>query len=223
MRIEDIQKNVQSILSTLPEHVTLEAAAKTRTAEEAQAAVDAGISVLGYNYVQEAEKNKNQLNVPVQWHLIGHLQKNKVNKAVRIFDLIETIDSLELAEQVNTACEKVGKIMPIFIEVNSGRETRKAGIAPNAVEPLAVQIADLPCLKLQGLMTMGPWVDNPEELRPYFSETRTLFEHLIKLNIINTELKHVSMGMSNSYKVAIEEGATIVRLGSILFGPRNPK
>lgn len=223
MSIEDIQKKVQSVLSTLPEHVKLVAAAKTRSAKEALAAIDAGVSILGYNYVQEAEKIKRQLNVDVRWHLIGHLQKNKVNKAVRLFDLIETVDSLELAEQINAACEKLDKIMPVFIEVNSGRESRKAGVEPDAVESLAVQIAKLPYLELQGLMTMGPWVDDPEQLRPFFSETRALFDHLIRLEIPQTDLRHVSMGMSESYKVAIEEGATIVRLGSILFGPRTPK
>jgi len=218
-----IVENVRNIIASLPAHVTLEAAAKTRSAEEAAAAIKGGVRVLGYNYVQEAESIKAQIDADVSWHLIGHLQKNKVKKAVRIFDMIETVDSAELAMLVDEHCRRLGKTMDVLIEVNSGRERQKAGVLPEEVESLIRRIRACESIHVKGLMTIGPWGDEPEELRPFFRETHQLFQHIRSLNISNVDMTVLSMGMSDSYRVAIEEGATIVRLGTVLFGARAPR
>jgi PLP dependent protein len=220
MKLTDITKNVKDIAAGLPIDVIVEAAAKTRSAEEAEAAIKGGIQILGYNYVQEAEKIKAHIDADVAWHLIGHLQKNKAKKAVQIFDMIETIDSVELAEIVDKLCGQMNKNMDVLIEVNSGRETRKAGVEPDAVESLLQHINSLSNIRVKGLMTMGPWVDDPELLRPFFKQTHELFNHIASLDIPNIEMRFLSMGMSGSYRVAIEEGANIVRLGTVLFGGR---
>jgi PLP dependent protein len=217
---EQLADHVRKILASLPSNVTLEAAAKTRTAEEVQAVIEAGIAVVGYNYIQEAEQIKAQIHADVRWHLIGHLQKNKVNKAVALFNMIETIDSFSLAELVNRRCGQIGKIMPLLIEVNSGREADKTGVLSEDVIPLVTRIAELPHLSVQGLMTMGPLLDEPQQLRPYFRLCREIYEEIKTLNLPNVEITVLSMGMSDSYLVAIEEGATLVRLGTLLFGPR---
>ena len=220
MELKDITRNVQRLSATLPENVLLEAAAKTRSAEEAMAVIKGGVRILGYNYVQEAEVIKAQIDADASWHLIGHLQKNKAKKAVQIFDMIETIDSVELAEIVDKQCGLIGKRMDVLIEVNSGRETRKAGVEPEKVESIIRNMSSLQNIRIKGLMTMGPWLDNPEGLRPYFKLTCELFEHISSLRIANIDIQYLSMGMSGSYQIAIEEGANIVRLGTVLFGPR---
>ncbi len=159
----------------------------------------------------------------VQWHMIGHLQRNKVKKAVAIFDMIETIDSWRLAESVDQYCADEGKIMPVLIEINSGKESNKTGVLPENVEELVRKVSKLPHLRLQGLMTMGPRFGNPEDARPYFKETKAAFDRLKKTEIANVEIRYLSMGMSNSYQIAIEEGANIVRIGTKLFGERDFK
>ncbi len=215
-----ITDNVQAILSSLPKHVQLEAAAKTRSLEEVREAIDAGITILGYNYVQEAEIIFRGIGKKVSWHLIGHLQRNKAKRAVEIFDMIETIDSLRLAEVVNRFCQESGKRMRILIEVNSGREANKTGVLPEEIDELAERISQLSNICLQGLMTMGPFLGDPEKARPYFKATKQAFDRLVKSAIPNVEMRVLSMGMSNSYRVAIEEGANLIRLGTILFGER---
>lgn len=216
-----IAESVSEIIDSIPADVILVAASKTRTTEEVQAAIDAGIKILGYNYVQEAEKIYKIIGNQVKWHLIGHLQKNKVKKAVNIFDMIETIDSVELAKAVDKRCSAENKIMPVLIEINSGKESNKTGILPENVESFILKINDLSHLQLKGLMTMGPRFGNPEDARPYFIATKKIFDRIKALNIPNVEMRYLSMGMSNSYKIAIEEGANIVRLGTKLFGERN--
>jgi len=215
-----IKENITKILSSLPQGVQLVAAAKTRTLEEVEEAVAAGITVLGYNYLQEAEEIFQGIGNKVQWHMIGHLQRNKAKKAVALFDMIETIDSLRLAEAVNRHCEEIGKIMPILIEINSGRESNKAGVFPEKVDELVQQISGLENIRVQGLMTMGPYSGDPEDARPYFDATKEAFDRLSQMKIPNVEMKYLSMGMSNSYQVAIEEGANMVRIGTLLFGER---
>ena len=196
------------------------AAAKTRSPEEVQAAVDGGVRILGYNYVQEAEGMQQVIGSRVQWHLIGHLQRNKAKKAVELFDMIETVDSFKLASAVNRHCAELDKVMPVLIEVNSGREANKAGVFPEHVEELVGKLAELKNIRVQGLMTMGPFGD-PEDSRPFFKETRRLFESLAARNIPDVEMRYLSMGMSGSYEIALDEGANIVRIGTKLFGPRN--
>jgi len=216
-----VKQNVNQILSELPEGVHLVAAAKTRRPEEVLEAVKAGAEIIGENYVQEAERAYQVVGNRAKWHLIGHLQRNKVNKAVRIFDMIETVDSIEIASEIDKRCAQIGKIMPVLIEVNSGREKQKSGVFPEGVGQLASEISAFPNIRVMGLMTMGPRFGNPEDSRPYFVETRKIFEKIKKLNLPNIEMKYLSMGMTNSYRIAVEEGANIVRLGSKIFGERD--
>jgi pyridoxal phosphate enzyme (YggS family) len=215
-----IKQNVARILEELPDGVQLVAAAKTRTPEEILEAVAAGVKIIGENYVQEAERAFKLVGNKVKWHFIGHLQKNKVKKAVRIFDVIETVDSVELAEEIDKRCAQIGKVMPVLIEINSGREKQKAGVFPEQAETLAKDISVLPNIKITGLMTMGPLAGDPEEARPYFVETKRLFEQIKKQNMPNAEMRYLSMGMTNSYKIALEEGTNMVRIGTKIFGER---
>jgi len=216
-----IKQNVSQILSNLPDGVQLVVAAKTRQPEEVLEAVEAGVKIVGENYVQEAERAHEMVGNRAKWHFIGHLQKNKVKKAVRIFDMIETVDSVEIARDIDKRCAQIDKVMPVLIEVNSGREKQKSGVLPEDVEQLAREISAFQNIRVMGLMTMGPRFGNPEDSRPYFVETKKIFEKIRKLNLPNIETRYLSMGMTNSYKVAIEEGANIVRIGSKIFGERD--
>jgi len=216
-----IKQNVNQILGELPDGVQLVAAAKTRQPEEVLEAVESGVKIVGENYVQEAERAHEVVGNRARWHFIGYLQKNKVKKAVRIFDMIETVDSMEIAREIDKRCAQIGKVMPVLIEVNSGREKQKSGVLPEGVEQLAREISAFQNIRVTGLMTMGPRFGNPEDSRPYFVETKRIFEKIKKLNLPNIEMKYLSMGMTNSYKVAIEEGANIVRIGSRIFGERD--
>ena len=221
MNSKIIEESVVKILNSLPSGVSLVAAAKTRSLEEVQAAIRAGIKIIGYNYVQEAEKMHQFIGNQVRWHMIGHLQRNKVKNAVKFFDMIETIDSIQLAELVDKRCASESKTMPVLIEINSGKESNKTGVLPEDVDELILKISDLPNLRLRGLMTMGPRFGNPEDSRPYFKATKAAFDRLSKAEISNTKMRYLSMGMSNSYKIAIKEGANIVRIGTKLFGERD--
>ncbi len=212
-----IKQNVEQILSELPGGVQLVAVAKSRTPEEVAEAVAAGVKTIGENYVQEAERARALVGNMVQWHFIGHLQKNKVKQAVRLFDMIETVDSVEIAREIDKRCAQIGKIMPVLIEVNSGREKQKSGVFPEDVAPLVREISALPNVRAMGLMTIGPLVENPEDARPDFVATRKLFEEIKRLNLPNVEMKYLSMGMTHSYQGAIVEGANIVRLGRKIF------
>ena len=216
-----VRQNVSRILSELPAGVQLVAAAKTRLPEEVLEAVEAGVSVIGENFVQEAERKYGVVGSRAEWHFIGHLQRNKVKKAVRIFDMIETVDSVTIAREIDKRCRQIGKVMPVLIEVNSGREKQKTGVFPESVAPMAREISDLANIKIMGLMTIGPYVNDPENSRPYFRETRKLFEEIGRLGLSGVEMKYLSMGMTDTYKIALEEGANIVRLGTRIFGERN--
>ena len=216
-----IEQNVKQILSELPDGVTLVAAAKTRTPEEIQRAIEAGITIIGENYVQEAENAYAVIGKRVKWHLIGHLQRNKVKRAVSIFDMIETVESIDIATEIDRRCAQIGKVMPVLIEVNSGREPQKTGVFPEETEKLVREIAHLSHIKITGLMTMGPRYGDPEEARPFFTETRKIFAQLRKLSLPDIEMRYLSMGMTNSYRIAIEEGANIVRMGNKIFGERD--
>ena len=215
-----IKQNVNQILSQLPNGVELVAAAKTRQPEEILEAVEAGVKIVGQNYVQEAGRAYELIGNKAKWHFIGYLQRNKVKKAVMIFDMIETVDSLEIAVEIDKRCAQIGKIMPVLIEINSGREKQKSGVFPEKAEQLVTEISTYPNIRIMGLMTMGPRFGNPEDSRPYFVETKRIFEKIKKLNLPNVEMRYLSMGMTNSYKIAVAEGANIVRVGSKIFGER---
>lgn len=215
-----IKRNIERIFKEIPEYVKVVAATKKRLPEEIQEAINAGIRIVGENYVQEAEKKLEVIGRKVEWHLIGHLQKNKVKKAIKIFDVIQTLDSLELAMLVDRECKKLNKIMLAMVEVNIAKEPQKAGVFPEDLEGLVKEVSKLENIKLAGLMTMGPYSENPEGLRPYFRKTKTLFEKIKNSYKNLLDWKYLSMGMSSSYKVAIEEGANMIRLGTAIFGPR---
>lgn len=220
---DSIAANVKRILETLPPGVILVAAAKARTPEEVEAALQAGVTHVGHNYVQEAERMIPAIKEQARWHMIGHLQKNKVKKAVRLFDMIETVDSWPLAELIDRRCAAIGKIMPVLVEINSGREASKTGVLPEKVDDLVRRVSDLQHIRVQGLMTMGPRFGDPENARPYFQATKEAFDRLAtRATLPNVEMRYLSMGMSNSYQVAIEEGANMIRLGTVLFGERQP-
>ena len=215
-----IRDNVKRILAELPEGVQLVGAAKTRTAEEVLEAIEAGLTILGHNYVQEAERLFDVVSQPVKWHMIGHLQSKKAKKAAAIFDMIETVDSMKLAKAIDKACKGLTKTMPILVEINSGEEAQKAGVMPENAVPLLQEISTLAHVKVRGLMTMGPFSGDPEDARPYFRKTQKLFDEIRSLNLAKVDMAVLSMGMSNSYDVAIEEGANLVRIGTKIFGER---
>jgi pyridoxal phosphate enzyme (YggS family) len=212
-----IRENVQKLLNELPKGVELVVAAKARTAKEVLEAVEAGIKIIGENYVQEAEKNYSVIENRVKWHFIGSLQKNKVKKAVRLFDMIQTVDSIEIAREIDKRCAQLGRVMPVLVEINSGREKQKSGVLPEDAEDLIAAISGLPNIKIMGLMTMGPRFGDPEESRPYFTTTREIFERIKKQKLPNVEMRYLSMGMTNSYHIALEEGANMVRIGTKVF------
>ena len=224
-----IKENLKRISSDIPEYVTVVAAAKQRTPEEVIEIIDAGITDIGENYVQEAEKLHKCLGKKVEkvrWHMIGHLQTNKINKALRIFDVIQTVDSLEMAQAIDKRVELADKkVIPVYIEINIGSEISKSGVNSDykIIEKLARSISELGHLRLEGLMTLGPITGNPEHIRPYFREVKGFFEKIEALNLPGVEMKTLSMGMTNSYKVAIEEGSNMVRIGTAIFGPRKYK
>ena len=215
-----IKENAKRLINKLPEGVTLLAAAKTRSADEISEAIKGGIKIIGENYLNDALGVIDEVTQKAEWHFIGHLQRNKVKKVIDIFDMIESVDSLRLAKEIEKWCKNRNKVMSILIEVNSGEENQKAGVAPKDVTQLIKDISLLTYVKIMGLMTMGPRFGDPEESRPYFKKTRKIFEQIKDLHLPNVEMKYLSMGMTNSYEVAIQEGANLVRIGTKIFGQR---
>ena len=218
--MNDIKSNLEKILSEISEGVELVAAAKSRTAEEILQAIEASVKIIGENYVQESLKKIEKIGHKVRWHFIGHLQTNKVKYVIPVYDMIETVDSFKLAKEIDKHAKKNNKIMPVLIEINSGKEPQKFGIMPEDAENLIKEISTLSNIKVMGLMTMGPFTGDPEKARPYFIVTQKLFDKISDRDIPNVEMKYLSMGMSNSYKIAIEEGANMVRIGTKIFGER---
>ncbi|MDD4294569.1 MAG: YggS family pyridoxal phosphate-dependent enzyme [Candidatus Omnitrophica bacterium] len=215
-----IKSNVTKILELCSSSIEIVAASKTRTVAEILEAVDAGIVVFGENYVQEAQPKIEAMGDKVKWHLIGALQKNKVSKAVKLFDMIETVDSFELAKKIDAESAKISKVMPILIELNSACEKQKSGVLPKDLDKMIADILTLTNIKLCGLMTMGPLSDDSEYLRPFFRKAKELYEGIALKFPENNNWRFLSMGMSGSYITAIEEGANMIRIGSKIFGPR---
>lgn len=203
-----------------PNGIKLLAASKAQNASRIRQAIEAGIGLFGENYVQETKAKREAIKEPVEWHMIGHLQRNKVKTALEIFDLIQSLDSLELARELDREGKKRGKTVRVFLEVNLGGEEGKSGIAKDEVGSLLREAAKLPYLRIEGLMSVPPFSENSEEMRPYFRALKELKSDLMALNLPNVELKELSMGMTHDYPVAIEEGATLVRIGTAIFGPR---
>jgi pyridoxal phosphate enzyme (YggS family) len=200
-----------------PKEINLVAVSKTVEVARIKEAIEAGVSILGENYVQEAQKKIEIIGKPVSWHFIGHLQSNKARYAVRLFDVIHSADSIPLAEELNRRAEQEKRVIKLMIEVNLSKEATKFGTDETRVLNLAKRIQNSKHLSLEGLMTMPPYFDSPEMSRPYYKALRELKERMIKEGI---PMKDLSMGMSNDFEIAIEEGATYVRIGTAIFGPR---
>jgi PLP dependent protein len=203
-----------------PEGVRLVAVTKTMPVERIREAIDAGQQVFGENRVQEAQVKIEALGRAVQWHLIGHLQRNKVKFVCELFDLIESVDSLRLAQDINARAAQHDIVMPVLIQVNIGDETTKSGVPAGETLALVRQVAALPYIAIRGLMCVPPAVEIAEHARPYFVELRTLAEQIAREHIATVSMAELSMGMSHDFEVAIEEGATMVRVGSAIFGQR---
>jgi PLP dependent protein len=203
-----------------PREVKILAAAKAQDIDSIEAAIACGVSLIGENYVQEAKSKRKSLAGDVEWHLIGHLQRNKAKAAVELFRVIESLDSVELARALDNEGRKRNVIVRALIEVNLGGEETKSGVAKDKVVNLLQAIAELTHLRIDGLMTVPPFRESCEEVRPYFRDLRQLRDQLHSLKLPNVDLRELSMGMTHDYPIAVEEGATIVRIGTALFGPR---
>jgi pyridoxal phosphate enzyme (YggS family) len=201
-----------------PATVDLMAVTKTHPPEVVQAAADLGIVYFGENKVQEAKAKIPQCSGRLRWHFIGHLQSNKARDAVELFEMIQSVDSLSLAQELNKRCEQADKRMPILIEVNLAGEASKFGYAPDRLMAELNDLNGLPRLEINGLMTVPPWKPVAEQVRPFFRQAREL--KLSCEDILGAPLPQLSMGMSGDFEVAIEEGATLVRIGTALFGER---
>ena len=206
--------------AAMSKKVKLIAVTKNHTVAEMREAIDAGADTIGENRVQEAWEKYGQLDRQVAWHLIGHLQTNKVKHAVKMFDFIESVDSIKLAETIDKEAAKLNKIQNILIQVNLAKELSKTGIYIEDLNALLQDVDNLSSLKLQGLMFIAPNLDNLEQVRPMFKKMYTLFEKVKHLHFHNADIRYLSMGMTHDYKIAVEEGANIVRVGTAIFGPR---
>ena len=203
-----------------PHTIRLMAVTKTVTPERIRQALDAGISLLGENYVQEAKEKIAAVGGGASWHMIGRLQTNKAKYAVKMFDCVHSVDRLELAQELARRAEAAGSRLNILIEVNVSGEKTKNGIAADQAPELIRQVSLLPRLSVQGLMTMAPYADKPECSRPYFKALRRLRNDISRAGIDNIQMNELSMGMTDDFEVAIEEGATIIRIGRAIFGER---
>jgi pyridoxal phosphate enzyme (YggS family) len=212
-----ITENIRKILKTIPAEITVLAAAKTRSIEMVREAYQAGLIHFGHNYVQEAAAMIPAMQEEIQWHMIGHLQRNKAKQALGLFNMIDSVDSQRLADELERQAVLFERILPIMIEINIGEEEAKSGVSPDLAFQLVQYMQHLTHLQLIGVMTMGPLTSNPENSRSYFKQTRHIFE---QIKNVQQGVQVLSMGMSSDYHVAIEEGATMVRLGTAIFGER---
>ncbi len=217
----DVHNRVREVLREVPPHVTVVAAAKGAPAYKVRDAIEAGIRVIGQNYFAEARRIRTQVPEAVAWHFLGRLRPHDIRPAnLSLFDVLQSVDSCQLAERINSRGTAMNRCVPVLLEINSAREPQKGGLLLEEVEPVLREVSSLPHIRVIGLMTMGPLTQLPEECRPFFSEVRQLYEYLSGLDIPGVQIETLSMGMSDTYRVAIEEGATMVRLGTRLFGPR---
>jgi pyridoxal phosphate enzyme (YggS family) len=200
--------------------VRLMAVTKTVDDERIMEAITAGVDIIGESYVQEAKRKIEKMGRSLEWHMIGYLQSNKAKYAVRLFDMIHSVDRIDVARELDRRANAVGNVMKILIEVNSSGEETKSGVPYKDAMQLIRDVASLDNLSVQGLMTMPPWFDDPEDARPYFVALRELRDRVIDENLNRIEMRELSMGMSGDYEVAVEEGATIVRVGRTIFGER---
>jgi hypothetical protein len=204
-----------------PKEIKLLAASKSQSVDKIRAAIEAGIRLFGENYVQEAEKKKSTVGGSIEWHMIGHLQRNKVKTALDLFSVIQSLDSVELARALDKEAKRRERPARAFIEVNLAGEENKSGVAKSRVAGLLEEIGKLTYIRIEGLMAVPPFRERPEDVRPYFRALSELRDELQALKARNVDLKELSMGMTHDYPLAIEEGATLVRIGTAIFGPRS--
>lgn len=229
--MENIRNNLALVIGRInaaaqrcgrsPADIRLVAVTKTHPAEAVRAASEAGAAIIGENYIQEARaKFEALIHLPVRWHFIGHMQSNKAKYAVRLFELIHTVDSLGLGAELDRQARKAGKVQEILIQVNISREATKSGISATQAVALIRDLAQLPNIKVKGLMTMPPYFDDPDRARPFFAALRGMRDDIRALAIPNVDMQELSMGMTGDFEAAIEEGATLVRVGTAIFGGR---
>ena len=226
--MENIDKNWASLKDRImracdrtqrdSDEIEVIAVGKTRTADEIRAALDCGLHVVGENRVQEAEAKSGSLAASVSWHLIGHLQRNKAKKAAALFDMIQSLDSLRLAQALDLQARELNKNQEVLLQVNTSGEESKFGAAPAEARSLAEDLAECANLRVRGLMTIGAHTDDENEIRTSFRTLRETAEELREISGI--EMSILSMGMSGDFEIAISEGANMIRLGTALFGPR---
>ncbi|MBW1987917.1 MAG: YggS family pyridoxal phosphate-dependent enzyme [Deltaproteobacteria bacterium] len=226
-----IQRNVKEVLDRIraaaeragrsPDSVRLVGISKTVGPDAVRAAFEAGVRVFGENFIQEAREKTNVLSdLPVEWHFTGHLQTNKAKYAARMFHLIHTVDSLKLARELDKRANIEGKVQDVLVQVNVAGEAAKWGVDPAGAVELVREAARLPNMRIRGLMTMPPFSDDPEDSRPHFQALAKLAREIESLAIPGVSMAELSMGMTNDYEFAVEEGATLVRVGTALFGER---
>ncbi|KPL04210.1 MAG: hypothetical protein AMJ90_01670 [candidate division Zixibacteria bacterium SM23_73_2] len=203
-----------------PEEIKIVAVSKTFGVEEIKEALRCGIKIIGENKVQEAERKFFQIEDSFQKHLVGHLQTNKVKKALGIFDMIQSLDSTKLAGEISKRAKESGKVMDVLVEVNTSKEETKFGLSPKEVFDFLKQVSVLEGLKVKGLMTIGLFTPDAEKTRPCFKILKEIFERIKQENIPNLEMEYLSMGMTSDFEVAIEEGSNMVRVGTFIFGER---
>ena len=221
--IEKRIANAASKAGRNAQDIKLIAVSKTVDTERIKQAIEAGATILGENYIQEARNKIKEIGQGARWDFIGHLQSNKAKYAVDLFEMIHSVDRLSLAQEINRVAEKKGKKVRILVQVNISGEETKSGINPQKVRTLIGEIASMRNLSLEGLMTMPPYFDDPENARPYFTALRELRATILKESTGDIILQELSMGMSGDFEVAIEEGSTMVRIGTAIFGERSPK
>lgn len=224
--IRKIKERISSVCSKInrnPQSITIVGVAKGRTVGQIREAITAGITDIGENRVQESFLKYKELTsdingpLPIKWHLVGHLQTNKVKEAVKLFDLIHSVDTLRVAWEIDKQAALINKVQDILVQVNTSGEQSKFGLKPNETVEVIKEISQMKNIKVKGLMTIAPWVDDPVKLRPYFRTLRELRDKINQLSVINCPVPVLSMGMTDDFEVAIEEGATIVRLGRAIF------
>jgi len=226
--VEIIKKNLEIINEKIknaalkvnrnPEEIKLVAVTKTATIEQIKKAISTGIKIIGENKVQEAKEKYQILSTDIEWHLVGHLQTNKVKYAIEIFDLIHSVDSIKLAKEIDKRSLQFGMITNVLVEVNVSGEETKYGIKPEEVKLFLKEISEFSRIKVRGLMTIAPMAEDTEEVRPYFRKLRELFKEIKIKSIKNIKMDYLSMGMTEDFEVAIEEGANMVRIGRGIFG-----
>jgi pyridoxal phosphate enzyme (YggS family) len=228
--MEGLEENIKDIWSRIEktaakvgknrEDIKLAAVTKTVKVERIKEAIKCGIQIIGENKVQEAESKFDRITEKVEKHLVGHLQTNKAKKAVELFDLIQSVDSQHLAQEISKRADQMGKVMDVLVEINTSGEKTKFGIDPVEALSFIKSISNWEGIKIRGLMTIGLFSDNPEDTRPCFKKLKSIFEKIKSENIPRVEMRYLSMGMTSDFEVAIQEGSNMVRIGTGIFGPR---